>query len=390
MKTKNHLHFTQEQVTKILESIAKEKDGYNRVLKASLEALMRAERELHNQTHGDVSNGYRWRKVFGKGHQIELTVPRSRNGHFYPLLLAVIRDQEREAKELAFSLYGSGLTTDQVGEIFKKVYGKHYSTTHVSRLFDFAREEVQDWLSRPLEKYYPIVYIDATFISTRREDHVSKEAFYTILGVKPDRTREVLAIVNFPQESATAWSMVFEQIKKRGVENIGLVVSDGLSSIEDAVARHYGGINHQLCVVHLERRILNRIKKRDKAEVADDLKDVFRLNDSSDTPKKGWARWIGFIDKYRKKYPFLQQMKSERYSLYFTYLKYDYRIRSMLYTTNWIERLNRDYKRTTRMRGALPNPEATILLLGYVAMNRKAYDRKVPKLNYDKSFQWEE
>ncbi len=83
-------------------------------------------------------------------------------------------------------------------------------------------------------------------------------------------------------------------------------------------------------------------------------------------------------------------MKQDRYKLYFTYLKYDYRIRSMLYTTNWIERLNRDYKRTTRNRGALPNADATLLLLGYVAMNKNAYNRKVPKLNYDKSFQWEE
>ena len=80
----------------------------------------------------------------------------------------------------------------------------------------------------------------------------------------------------------------------------------------------------------------------------------------------------------------------DRYRQYFTYLKFDYRIRSMIYTTNWIERLNKDYKRTTKMRGALPNPEATILLLGYVAMNRNAYTRKVPKLDYEKHFKWDE
>jgi len=92
----------------------------------------------------------------------------------------------------------------------------------------------------------------------------------------------------------------------------------------------------------------------------------------------------------KDKYPFLNSMKTQRYRLYFTYMKYDYRIRGMLYTTNWIERLNRDYKRTTRMRGALPNPDATLLLLGYVAMNKKAYIRKIPKLNYEKSFKWED
>jgi transposase-like protein len=83
--------------------------------------------------------------------------------------------------------------------------------------------------------------------------------------------------------------------------------------------------------------------------------------------------------------------ENERYKLHFTYLGFNYRIRPMIYTTNWIERLNRDYKRTTRMRGALPNPEATMLLLGHVAMNRKAYLRKVPKLNYEtRKFAWQE
>ena len=225
---------------------------------------------------------------------------------------------------------------------------------------------------------------------TRRVDHVSKEAYYTILGIKSDRTREVLAIVNFPQESATAWATVFQTLKQRGVSQIDLVVSDGLTSIEDSVVSILGRTNHQLCVVHLERNVLKSIKKRDKAEVIDDLKDVFRTSDSSDTPEKGWNRWIKFIDTYQDKYPFLNRMKTQRYRLYFTYMKYDYRIRGMLYTTNWIERLNRDYKRTTRMRGALPNPDATLLLLGYVAMNRKAYIRKIPKLNYEKSFKWED
>ncbi len=296
------LNFTQEQVTKILEEIAKEKDGYNKVLKYSLEAMMRAERSIHNETYGDVSNGYRWRKVFGQGEQLKLEVPRSRYDQFYPYLLAVIKDQEQEARALAFSLYGSGLTTTQVGDIFEQVYGKKYSSTHVSRMFDYAREEISDWLNRPLETYYPIIFIDATFILTRRVDHVSKEAYYTVLGVKPDRTREVLAIVNFPQESATAWSSIFQAIKQRGVRQIDLVISDGLTAIEDAVAQHYSGISHQLCVVHLERNILKSIKKRDKPVVIEALKDVFRTNDSADTPQKGWQRWLDFIERYQKKW----------------------------------------------------------------------------------------
>ena len=384
------IHFTQEQIKEILTEVAKEKDGYNTVLEIALESLMRAERRLHNEQTSDVSNGYRWRKVFGQGRQLEIRVPRSRYHQFYPVVLAIIKDQEQEMRELAFKLYGSGLTTEQVGDIFEELYGKHYSTTHISRLFDYAREEVKEWLERPLDSYYPIVYIDATFISTRRGESVSKEAYFTILGVKADRTREVLAIVNLPQESALGWTEVLLNLKSRGVERIDLVISDALSGIEEAVAKVFKEVSHQFCVFHLKRNVLKFIKKKDKEAIKSQLDEVFLTDDKDDSIEKGWRRWLAFIDRNKKKYPALERMKGDRYRYYFTYLKYDYRIRSMLYTTNWIERLNRDYKRTTRMRGALPSPDATILLLGYIAMTRHAYERKVPKLAYDKSFDWEE
>jgi transposase-like protein len=384
------LHFTQEQVTKILSEVACQKEGFNKVLQLSLEALMRAERELHNFTKKDVSNGYRWRKAIGIQRQLRLQVPRTRYHHFYPVLLAVLKDQEEEMREVAFKLYGNGLTTQQVGEIFESIYGKHYSTSQISRLFDYAREEVKLYLTRPLESYYPIIYIDATYISTRRGENVSKEAYFTILGVKADRTREVLSIVNFPVESATAWGEVFENLKARGVERVDLVVSDALAGIEEAVAKNYSQVSHQFCVFHLKKNVLKYIKPKDKKEIVKQLSEVFLIDNSSDSIEKGWQRWLSFIDRNKNKYPVLERMRGERYRYYFTYLKYDYRIRSMIYTTNWIERLNRDYKRTLRMRGALPNSEAVILLMGYVAMNHKAYERKVPKLDHERSFQWEE
>ena len=374
------IHFTQEQVTKILEDIAQQKDGYQEVLRISLEAMMRAEREEHNKIQGDMSNGYRYRKTFGQGKILELQVPRSRRGNFYPILLALIRDQEEECRKMAFSLYGAGLTTEQVGKIFGELYGRQYSTSQISRMFEYARSDVQAWLNRPLEPYYPIILIDATFIYTRRVDHVSKEAYYTILGVRKDRTREVLAVVNFPTESAQAWGDIFSELKTRGMQETGLVICDNLSSIENAIWKQFPGTEIQLCTIHLQRNVQKRIKPKDKAAVADDFKDVFRTGDRHDSKTRGWERWGNFCRKWGHYYPSIKRMAEDhRYKLYFTYLDYDYRIHNMIYSTNWIERLNRDYKRTTRMRGALPNAEATILLLGYVAMTRSAYQRKLPK-----------
>jgi transposase-like protein len=259
-------------------------------------------------------------------------------------------------------------------------------------MFDYARNDVQTWLQRPLEPYYPIIMIDATFIYTRRIDHVSKEGYYTILGVRADRTREVLAVINFPTESAIAWEVVLKSLKERGLKEIGLIVCDSLTAIEDSIWRQFPKTEIQLCAIHLQRNVNKHIKPKDKALVAEDLKEVLRTGDRNDTVEKGYQRWLEFCSKWGKYYPSIKRMgENERYKLNFTYLGYDYRTHNMLYSTNWIERLNRDYKRTTRMRGALPGPDATILLLGYVAMTRTAYQRKIPKIDYEQNkFHWEE
>ncbi len=179
-------------------------------------------------------------------------------------------------------------------------------------------------------------------------------------------------------------------MKKRGVSKIDLVVCDGLTGIENAISSTFSSAQIQLCVVHLERNVMKHIKPKDKKDIGSELKEVFETGNKADTIESGWKRWNEFIEKHLKKYPSLKPYLTERYRLYFTFYQYDYRMRNMIYTTNWIERLNRDYKRTTRMRGALPNPEATILLLGNVAMTKKAYERKIPKIDYEKSFKWED
>jgi len=385
------MRFTQKQISEILDELATQEGGLNKLLTHSLESIMRAEREEYKQSNSDVSNGYRPRKSIGRGKILELQVPRTRNGNFKPALLALLKDQEQECRRIAFQLYGAGLTTQQVGDLFDDLYGRHYSSSSVSRMFDYAREEVKDWLTRPLDEYYPIIYIDATFIPTRRKDNVSKEAYYAILGVRPDRTREVLAVVNFPTESASAWEDIFTSLKQRGVKKINLVVSDALTSVENSIAKVYPMADIQLCVVHLQRNVQKHVKPKEKEALSEDFKEVFTMDIKDDTADKGWIRWQNFCEKWGEKYPAFEKMKNNhRYRYYFTCFNYDYRMRNMIYTTNWVERLNRDYKRVTRMRGALPDPEATLLLLGRVSMTRKAYERKVPKLNYETTkFDWE-
>src|SRR5699024_5653335 len=142
------MRFTQPQFTKIIEDIIEKEDGLNTILKTTLETMMKAERTEYKKTLNDYSNYYRIRKTFRIGKMIEHKVPRTRKC-FYPVVLGLLKDQQKETQNLAFELYKSGLTTDQVGDIFDEIYGKHYSTSQVSRMFGDARKEIELWLDRP-------------------------------------------------------------------------------------------------------------------------------------------------------------------------------------------------------------------------------------------------
>jgi len=368
------MDFTQEQISELLTTIANKKDGYRILLQQSLDAIMRAERSQFNEVNTDYGNGYRFSKVCVHNGKMELMIPRSRNHNFYPLILALIKDQNKESEALAFELYKSGLTTEQVGKLFGKLYDHHYSKSAISQMMQSARQDVFAWLDRKgLDTIYPVIYIDATFWPTRRENEVSNEAYYTILGVKQDTTREVLSIVNHPTEGSSNWEDALNQLKQRGVEKIELVVVDGLNGIEDVINRVYPEAKIQLCTVHLARNIVSKVKPVDKPQVVSDLKTILDPEQTEDSLTKGIIRFNDFVKKWQSKYPSFKQYLKPRYSLYFTYLNYEKEIRRMIYTTNWIERLNRNYKRTLRMRSSMPSPESVLFLLGSVSMDRLEY-----------------
>ena len=140
---------------------------------------MLAEREEYKLEKEDVSNGFRPCRLLGSQGIIELSVPRTRYNHCYLILLSIIQDQQAEMEQLSFLLSTQGLTTEQIGEAFEQLYAHHYAKQSISRLAQRAHQEVLDWLERPLDPYYPIVYIDCIFVPLRRGATVSREAIYT-------------------------------------------------------------------------------------------------------------------------------------------------------------------------------------------------------------------
>ncbi len=283
----------------------------------------------------------------------------------------MLRNEDEEHRMLIFSLYRRGLTTEQVSDVYEEIYGKEYSKQQISYLMKDSREEVSIWLKRKLDSHYLVFYIDATFVHTRREKSVSKEGYYTILGIKEDGSREVLSIVNHPTEGALLWQQELESLKERGVQSVGLVVSDGLTSIENAIARSFVNAQHQLCVVHLKRNILAVFPRTKRLEIGKELLEIFAIETKNITVVEAFENLCKFVEKYKKSYPSLKSFSNQRNIAYFTYLNYPISIQRMIYSTNWIERLNRDYKRVLKMRGAMPSSESVLFLMGSVAIEKE-------------------
>jgi transposase-like protein len=274
--------------------------------------------------------------------------------------------------------------------VIEKIYGSNYSKSSISRITTDFSALVESWQERVLEAHYPLVYIDAIHIKVRR-DVVATEAFYILLALKEDLTREVLGIVNIPQESAQGWEEVLLGIKSRGVESVGMFIFDGLTGLKTVVGKVFSGSLRQECMLHFQRNLHKHIRKIDRAAFSEELSSVFDPDNPQQTIEKATAQLTDVLDSWSAKYPKLKGVAArDDLELLFTYLSFDYRIRRMLYTTNWIERLNKSFRRTLKMRNALPNPRSAITLLGYVAMEMEenTYSYPITNFKFDANFNY--
>ena len=380
------LTFTKEQLSEVMCKHAEKENGLHDLLEIILESLMVAEHGefLREQEDRNKGNGYRLGHTYGHGRKLEFRIPRDRFGNFHPKILAILRDQEEECEKLAGSLYTRGLTQAQVGQVFDEIYGEHYSKSSISGMIEYVRQEVSAWLVRGLDAYYPIVFVDCVHIKVFRKKKAATEAFYVVLGVTEEGTREVLGIYNSPIESANGRGNMFDDLHERGVESIGLMVADGLSGLDRVMGEKFPGAAFQRCTTHLKRNMLARVRHGDKKELADDMREVFRTGDKSYTVEMGMQAWKHLCMKWGKAYLSIKRLAdNEDIAFYFTYLNYVPQIQAMIYTTNWIERLQKDFRRVTRMRGAMPDENSVIVLMGKTAMDKESYHRVSPRIRED-------
>ena len=379
------LNLSKSQLQNVINDHIQKENGLNDLFSLLLNGLMLSERRTflsEDQTEGNKGNGYRSASRSGIGSKLQLQIPRDRMGVFKPIILGLLNEQEEQIKDLCFELYGKGLTTRQIEEVIAKIYGSNYSKSSISRITTDFSSLVSAWLNRKLDHYYPVVYIDAIHVKVRRET-VATEAFYVLLGLKEDYTREVLGIINIPQESASGWQEVLENIRSRGLGKVGLFVFDDLTGLDTVIGKVFASSMQQKCIIHFQRNLSKHIRRTNRAVFCEDLKQVFNPDEASYSAQQAVVQLKETLIKWSKTYPKLKStINRNDLETIFTYLNFDYRIRRMIYTTNWIERLNKSFRRTLKMRNALPNPQAAITLMGYVAIEMEEGTYSYPITNF--------
>jgi len=382
---KTNLNLSKDQLQSIINEFISRDNGVNELFKTIVNSLMYLERKefLDNDLNNNKANGFRKILKAGIGSGLELCIPRDRLSLFKPLILAMVDQQEEKIKDLSFALYGKGLTTREISDILHGIYGSGYSKSSISNISKEFYGFFESWLTRSLDDYYPIVFIDALYLKVRRGSTVSTEAFYVVLGLKEDFTREIISIENIPTESAIGWSEVLNNLKTRGLKHVGLFVSDDLKGLDSSISLNYPSSSHQKCVLHFTRNILKHIRIQDRVLFCEGLKKQFEIEEGEENKEKLVRKLKIFLTSWVSSYPTLKKViKREDLSLLFTYKTYDKRIRRMIYTTNWIERFNKSVKRTTKIRNSLPSPKSALMLICYKALEQEEKSFKYILYNF--------
>lgn len=364
----------------IKDFVIHKKLGIEQIMVQVVESILQAEREVFlEDAQANKGNGFYSRYIKSFQGKLEIRVPRDRLGHFHPFMLEVIQQENSRLQELALSLYQKGVSHRGVCDIFESFFGNKISPSHLSDLVKHFEVHRLRWQERGLESHYHGLLIDALHQSIRRGS-VEKEAIYVVMGLKADFTREILGIYQLPQESAAGWESVFEDLLKRGLKQVGFVLCDELSGIESAIEAKLPHQHLQLCLVHKVRNLLARVRHQDKASLASAWKEVLGLDDPLHTPEQFQKRLQIFIQQWSIKYPrFKNQLPEHKWRYLCAYLHYPQALRRMLYTTNWLERLNKEIRKVIRHVNSFPNSNAALNLVFMVTqqLQEKTYAKPI-------------
>ena len=354
----------------------------SRILNKALEAEM--DNHLGYEKHSSVGdltgnnrNGYSNKKVLTRDQEVELNIPRDRNGEFTPVIVPKHEKRLPIFNEQIIALYSSGMTVRDIQAHLQDIYGVEVSPELVSRVTDNILTEVREWRNRPLSPIYPIVYLDALRVNSRESGKNQHKALYIALGINMEGRKEVLGFYLSENEGAKFWMGVLTDLKNRGVDDIFIACMDGLTGFPDAVRAVFPQTRIQLCIVHMIRNSTKFVSYKDLKAICKDLKKIY----TASTEEEALHSLDDFGETWNSKYSMIQKSWVDHWDDLSEFFAYPEEIRRVIYTTNAIESLNFSLRKVTKNRAAFPTDDSIYKIM-YLAIHKASKKWTMPIRNW--------
>ena len=361
MKIEIDLEEFAEQV-KSGQSVTAKGGVLNDLLKQLTEMTLQAEIDSHlaQDLERNRKNGYSQKTMRTEHGEFELNTPRDRNGSFEPQV--VKKNQTHISDEIErkmLSLFSLGSSQSQIIDHIEEIYGVHFSKPAITTVTDKLIPMMEEWKKRPLDAIYPFLYLDAIHYKVRENGTYVSKAFYTVLGVNLEGKKEILGLYLNDSEGAKFWLQVLTDLQNRGVQDILIASVDGLKGFPEAINAVFPQTEVQLCIVHQIRNSLRYVASKDQKQFAKELKSVYQAF----TKEEAETALDAMEAKWGQKYPIVFESWYNKWENLSNYFKYSADIRRIIYTTNIIESVHRQFRTLTKTKGAFPNDKSLLKLL---------------------------
>lgn len=342
------------------------KDLIQEMLEAEIEtSLGYAKSDIKNKETDNSRNGYSPKTIKSEYGEVQIQVPRDRKGEFEPKIIPKYKRNVPGIEEKVVALYARGMSTRDIEDQIREIYGINLSAEMVSKITDKIVPEIKEWQQRPLEPIYPFIFMDAIHYKIRQDGHILNRAAYVVLGVTLDGNKDILGIWIGENETSKFWLGVMNDLKNRGTKDVLLFCVDGLTGLKEAIEAAYPKAQIQRCIIHQLRNSFKYVTYKDIKEFSSDFKEVYNaINEDVALEKLHELK-----EKWGKSYPFALRSWENNWDVLSPFYKFPQEIRKIIYTTNIIEGLHRQYRKVTKSKTMFPSDTSLEKMLYLASKN---------------------
>ena len=330
------------------------------VLEAELEtSLGYAKHDVKNKQTTNSRNGYSKKTVRSEYGDIELKVPRDRDGEFEPMIVKKHQSNVTGIEDQIIAMYAKGVSTRDIQDHLQQLYGIEVSPAFISNVTNKIVPLIKEWQNRPLQAVYAIVFLDAIHFKVKQDGTIVNKAAYMAIGIDLEGHKDVLGIWIGENESAKFWLHVLNELRNRGVQDILITCVDNLNGFSEAIAACYPKTEVQKCIIHQIRNSIKYVSYKDVKKITSALQPIYK----APTEQAALDELEQFEKTWGGKYPLIVRSWRNNWDELATFFKYSPEIRKLIYTTNIIESYHRQLRKVTKGKAVFPTDEALLKML---------------------------